>query len=64
MHPDAATGNGGLNLTDHDGEIIKAFKDVVGKITSAAARGQLLDMLSIPTPAFIHYKGSQLNMMQ
>lgn len=44
--------------------MLKAIKEVAGKIGGAAAKGQMLDMLKIPTPAFIHYKGTHLTLIQ
>ena len=44
--------------------MVKAIKDIASKIGAAAAKGQLLDMFKIPTPAFIHFKGSQFTLVQ
>ena len=51
-------------LYDEKGEIIKAIKHIASQISSAALKGQVLDMVKIPTPAYIHWKGSQLNLIQ
>jgi len=56
MHPNATPGAGGLNLLDVGDDVLKAIKEVTGKIASSAARGQVVDMFNIPSPAYFHSK--------
>jgi hypothetical protein len=39
-------------------------KEVARKITEKALRGQISDMVGIPTPAYIHHHTSHLNLQQ
>ena len=67
LHPLAEPlnkGQGGMLLYDGKGEVIKAIKHIASTISSAAMKGQVMDMFKIPTPAYIHYKGTQLNLIQ
>ena len=61
LHPLAQPlnkGQGGLLHYDHKGELLKGIKDVVGKVTSAALRGEIQEIFRCPTPAFFHSKAS------
>ena len=51
-------------LKDPNNEVIKAAKFIASEVSSAAMKGKVLDMFKIPTPAYIHYRGSQLNLIQ
>lgn len=67
LHPHAqpsGEGQGGLYLHDGKGEVVQAIKEIASKIGAAAVKGQMLDMMKIPAPAFVHYKGTQLTLIQ
>ena len=66
LHPLAQTlkdGQGGMILHDEKNEMGKAIKHIAKQISASAMKGQLLDMMKIPTPAYIHWKGSHLNLI-
>lgn len=44
--------------------MVKAITEIVGKVSGAALKGQVVDMFKIPAPAFVHYKGSHLTLCQ
>lgn len=40
------------------------MKKVAAEVAKAALKGKVLDLFNIPTPAYMHWKGTQLNLLQ
>ena len=53
LHPLAAP-TGGVSFTDKDSVISRTVKDVASKIASNALKGEIKEMINIPTPAYVH----------
>lgn len=53
LHP-LATDKGGIELTDHEGKIPTAFKEIVRNVTQMTMRGNFQGLYRIPCPAYIH----------
>ena len=67
LHPSAQSltnGQGGIYLYDPKNEISQGLKKVAAEVGKAAMKGQVLDLFKIPTPAYMHWNGTQLNLIQ
>ena len=55
---------GGIIMNDEENIIPQAIYEVMCKLTKRALSGQVSEMWSIPSPAYLHYPLSILNFTQ
>jgi len=61
LHP-LAFKEGGMHMKDEGNIIPKAVKEVLSKIAAKTMKGEVTSLINIPTPAYIHYPASHLNL--
>ena len=61
LHP-LASPTGGVTVTDSEHIISRTVKDVAKKIAENALKGQIKEMINIPTPAYVHLAISHLDL--
>jgi hypothetical protein len=56
-----AASTGGICMKDKDNMATKVLKDIVGKVGKSIITGNIVSMMSITTPAYVHSEISYLD---
>ena len=60
----SATKTGGFTMRDDDHIIPKAIKEIAGNVAKKLVKGEIFDLSSTPSPAYLHHYMSQLGLMK
>ena len=60
----SATKTGGFTMRDDEHIIPKAIKEIAGTVAKKLVKGEIFDLSSTPSPAYLHHYVSQLGLMK
>lgn len=60
----SATKTGGFTMRDDEHIIPKAIKEIAGTVAKKLVKGEIFDLSSTPSPAYLHHYMSQLGLMK
>lgn len=60
----SATKTGGFTMRDDENIIPKAIKEIAGSVAKKLVKGEIFDLSSTPSPAYLHHYMSQLGLMK